>query len=164
MGEGANLPIHRMPGRSGGVFVSASELDTELDSSRSGLAEASIQNPPIKPSLHSASETDTTLGLEHQPVPPSNTKWRALWLTSALTAPVCTAIAYSSAWHWSCTSCTQRAMPQSRHSFLLAIESIWNPRISPPSANSCTPFSKCVFSFDFSPSNWLFTCFLNQQD
>jgi tetratricopeptide (TPR) repeat protein len=88
-----NLPIHRVPGRNGGVFAYASELDTWLDSSRSGRAEASIKNPSIKPSLHPAPETDTTLGLEYQPVPPSSTKWRALWLTFALTALVCTAIA-----------------------------------------------------------------------
>jgi tetratricopeptide (TPR) repeat protein len=84
-----NLPVHRMPGRNGGVFAYASELDTWLDSSRSARTGASIGNSPIKPSLHPVADMDTTVGLARQLAPSSTTNWRALWLTYSLTTIAC---------------------------------------------------------------------------
>jgi len=88
-----NLPVHRMPGKNGGVFAYVSELETWFNSSRSGGAEPSITNLPIKSSLNPASDTDTTFGMERQPKPPSITRWRAPWLTYALAAITCISIA-----------------------------------------------------------------------
>jgi tetratricopeptide (TPR) repeat protein len=87
-----NLPVHRMPGRNGGVFAYTSELDTWLDSSRSARIEASIRTSPTKSSLDPVANRDTGVRLERQFAPPSITKWRVLSLTCVLTALGCVAI------------------------------------------------------------------------